>query len=53
MLLLSGSRHITSTPFSLNYTGPMDVPHFGLNADDFEGAERGKGVGSYQKWRYY
>lgn len=34
--------HHFNTSFSLNYTGPMDVPHFGLNADDFEGAEREK-----------
>ena len=32
--------HHLNASFSLNYTGPMDVPHFGLSADDFEGAER-------------
>ncbi|WP_298647231.1 TonB-dependent receptor [uncultured Proteiniphilum sp.] len=32
--------HHFNASFSLNYTGPMDVPHFGLYADDFEGADR-------------
>lgn len=32
--------HHFNASLSLNYTGPMDVPHFGLNVDDFEGAER-------------
>lgn len=29
-----------NTSLSLNYTGSMDVSHFGLYANDFEGAER-------------
>jgi outer membrane receptor for ferrienterochelin and colicins len=32
--------HHFSATFSCNYTGPMYVPHFGLNPDDFEGGER-------------
>ncbi|MFW5699832.1 MAG: TonB-dependent receptor plug domain-containing protein [Bacteroidota bacterium] len=32
--------HRFNTSVSLNYTGPMDVPHFGLNPDDYEGNEK-------------
>ncbi len=34
--------HHFNTSFSLNYTGSMDVPHFGLHPEDFEGAEQEK-----------
>ncbi len=40
--------HHFNTSLSLNYTGPMDVPHFGLNADDFEGADREKVAAAIQ-----
>lgn len=33
------SHHFNAS-FSLNYTGPMYVPHFGLSAGDFEGVEK-------------
>lgn len=32
--------HHFNTSLSFNYTGTMDVPHFGLNPDNFEGEER-------------
>ncbi len=32
--------HHFNTTLSFSYTGPMDVPHFGLNPDDFEGDEK-------------
>lgn len=34
--------HHLNASFSLNYTGSMELPHFGLNAADFEGVERDK-----------
>lgn len=32
--------HHFNTSLSLNYTGSMYVPHFGLNPDDYEGEEK-------------
>ncbi len=33
-----------NTSVTLNYTGPMDVPHFGLNPTDFDGTDEYQAV---------